>query len=379
MKSFWPEFLYYTRTERRGIIVLAILVILLFILPKFYPLWVSDATTDFTQFVEEIEVAHAQVPEEEPEGFPLFFFDPNTATKDDFIKLGLSPKVSQTIINYRKKGGSFRQKQDLGKIYSLSDEDYERLLPFVQLSENESEDVKGNENMHHKETAASRLFPFDPNTAIETELRQLGLSDRVIRTMLNYREKGGRFRHKEDLKKIYGLREADYNRLEPFIQIEAEVIANDSHPIASLEKDHLVNSYRKPKDVKIDINQATAEEWQQLYGIGPAYSKRIVKFRDKLGGFYSVDQIAETYGLPDSTFQQIKPHLVLSPIIKSLAINRVSEEELKVHPYLRWKEAKVIVSYREQHGPFHSAEDLSKVKILSGELIEKLRPYLTFE
>ncbi len=378
MKSFWPEFLYYTRTERRGITVLAILVVLFFLLPKFYPLWVSDADPDFTQFVAEIDNAHVANSLASAGAHELFYFDPNQATKEDFIKLGLSPKVSQNIINYRSKGGRFKKKEDLGKIYSLSDQDYERLLPYIQFTKKKAEPLavaSPLEELHDE----ARLFPFDPNTAIETELRQLGLTDKVIKTMLKYRDKGGRFRQKEDLKKIYGFREPDYQRLEPFIRIASEADVSDSHPIATLDHNRSFRTAPTRGDVKIDINRASPEEWQQLRGIGPAYSKRIVKFRDKLGGFYAIDQIAETYGLPDSTFQKIKPHLLESPIFKTLAINEATEEDLKAHPYLKWKEAKVIISYRDQHGPYGSIDDLRKVKILSEDLIEKLRPYLTFE
>ncbi|GJM35365.1 MAG: hypothetical protein DHS20C18_43660 [Saprospiraceae bacterium] len=378
MKSFWPEFFYYTSTERRGIVVLAILVILCIVLPLFYPFWVADQDTDFSTFMAEIEAAEQEATASLPASASpaLFPFDPNEASKEDFIELGLSPKLSQTIINYRNKGGLFKKKQDFGKIYNLSDADYQRLLPYIRISSNDEKEAT--KAVQTEKATLIAPFPFDPNTAIETELRQLGFSDKVVKTMLNYRKKGGKFRKKEDLKKIYNLNPEVYNRLEAYIKIEEQTPIDSAAPIAGLVNEREVKVYDAPV-LKIDINQATPEEWQQLQGIGPAYSKRITNFREKLGGFYSIDQIAETYGLPDSTFQKIKPQLLLSRILKTIGINKVTAEELKSHPYLTWKQAQVIISYREQHGPYKSADDLRKVRILSEDLIEKLAPYLSFE
>ncbi len=135
---------------------------------------------------------------------------------------------------------------------------------------------------------------------------------------------------------------------------------------------------RKP--LKVDINKATAETFQRLYGIGPAYSARIVKFREALGGFSDIKQVSEVYGLPDSTFQAVRPNLEISPaILHKLNINTASKDELSFHPYLHWKQAKIIIAYREMHGPFGSLEDLKKIHGLEADLIQKMKPYLQFD
>jgi competence ComEA-like helix-hairpin-helix protein len=107
---------------------------------------------------------------------------------------------------------------------------------------------------------------------------------------------------------------------------------------------------------------------------------RIVNFREKLGGFYSVDQLAETYGLPDSTYQLIRPRLICrNAVVRKININDASVEELKNHPYIKWNLANVIMQYRKQHGPFKSIEQLEQLLLVTKEQLVKLLPYLSVE
>ena len=115
-------------------------------------------------------------------------------------------------------------------------------------------------------------------------------------------------------------------------------------------------------------------------GIGPVLSKRIVSFRQKLGGFYSVDQVAETYNLPDSTFEKIKKYLLPgSKAIKKININSATIEELKAHPYINYSVANAIFQYRQQHGKFNSIDDLKKIVSIDDQLLQKIAPYLSIE
>lgn len=139
------------------------------------------------------------------------------------------------------------------------------------------------------------------------------------------------------------------------------------------------SKYLKKKNEPIDINTATAEQWETLSGIGPVLSKRIVKFRDGLGGFYKVDQVAETFGLPPETFELIKPLLHIKTPQKRVSINTLSAEQLDNFRFISLKEANVIIRFRDQHGPFESIDDLRKVVILEEEQIAKLEPYISFE
>ena len=103
----------------------------------------------------------------------------------------------------------------------------------------------------------------------------------------------------------------------------------------------------------IDINTADTSAFISLPGIGSKLAARIVNFRDKLGGFYSIDQVGETFGLPDSTFQKIKQYLKLeNTSIKKININTATVDELKAHPYIKYSVANPIIAYRNEHGPF---------------------------
>lgn len=212
------------------------------------------------------------------------------------------------------------------------------------------------------------LFPFDPNTLDEQGWRKLGVGERTAHTIRNYVTKGGQFRHANDLQKIYGLKKADYDRLMPYVRIAA--------PAASAT----FNKYVKAPPPVIDINQADTLAFISLPGIGNKLANRIVNFRDKLGGFYSVQQVGETFGLPDSTFQLIKPRLQCAQVtIQKININTADINMLKQHPYIRWNIANAIVQYRQQHGIFHSPEDLQQIVLITPEVYQKIVAYVAVE
>jgi competence protein ComEA len=229
-------------------------------------------------------------------------------------------------------------------------------------------------------TANPELFYFNPNTASDEEWYRLGLNKKLIHTIRNYVSKGGHFYKAEDIKKIWGLTDSDANRLLQYIRIpEAErpqkpqfaagTYANNPTPYTAYP--------RKENAAAIDINKADSNGFVSLPGIGPSYSRRIIAYRNKLGGFYSIDQVAETFGLPDSTFQKIKGKLLVSEAgIKKMNINSVSLDELKAHPYVRYYVANAIIQYRAQHGNFASVEDLKNVMLVTEEIYNKISHYL---
>lgn len=212
---------------------------------------------------------------------------------------------------------------------------------------------------------------FNPNTVSLDSLLDMNVPDRVARTLIKYREKGGQFWKKEDLQRVYGVDSALYAGLEPYIQIPAR-----SFKPKAFHAPFSGKSYEKKAPHKIEINSAGVEEWQGLHGIGPVLSKRIVKFRDALGGFRSIDQVGETYGLADSVFQQLRSQLVLSEAPNKIDINRCTVEILAAHPYISWSVARRIIRYREQHGPFEDLEALKGLKELPEDFFEQVGAYL---
>ena len=245
----------------------------------------------------------------------------------------------------------------------------------------------------YEDSRPAQLFYFDPNLLDEPGWRRLGLRDKTIGTILKYRAKGGRFYKPEDLKKIYGLPSADYERLASFIRIDPgkNEVARQSYEKYGEAKHDVPrgrNTYREHntyitekysrEPMIIDINVADTSAFISLPGIGSKLAARIVHFRERLGGFYDVAQLAETYGLQDSTFQKIKAFLKLSgDDIKKIDINTAGVEILKQHPYIKWNIARAIVAYREQHGAFKNLEELLQIGVISNDALQKMLPYIS--
>ncbi len=190
----------------------------------------------------------------------------------------------------------------------------EMQLQALQDSNNTTNSYALNKYSNQKSVGTNvikQLSNFDPNTIDYDGLIKLGLNGKIAHTIINYRNKGGKFYKPDDIKKIYGLNEDQAKELIPYIRISSTQKGNKyNEPFKEKTKNYPKQITKKIKP--IDINSATAEEWKSLPGIGDVLSNRIVKFRSKLHGFSSVQDVKRTYGLSDSAFQFILPYLSLS-------------------------------------------------------------------
>ena len=228
-----------------------------------------------------------------------------------------------------------------------------------------------------------QLFNFDPNSLDEAGWKQLGVRDKTVQTIINYRNKGGRFFKPEDIRKIYGLTPKEAERLMPFVTINS-----GQKQTLSLSQNNDENKpFAKPKLQPIDVNTATAEQWKSLPMIGDVLSNRIVKYRDKMGGFTSLEQVKKTYGLSDSTYQIILPYLRLSSAKTSsqisssqkININTATINELRTNPVITSDVAEAIVVFRQQHGKYSTVDDIKKIVFIKEEMFQKIAPFLTVE
>ena len=236
---------------------------------------------------------------------------------------------------------------------------------------------KTKSSYNEDKNTAGKLFYFDPNTINAEDWKKLGLREKTIQTIQNYLNKGGKFRKPEDLKRIYGLRENDYDRLAPFIKIENATEIKEFSPSTKTDTEYRPEKTFTSGFSIIDVNKSDTTAFISLPGIGSKLAARIVNFRDKLGGFYSIEQVKETFGLPDSTYQKIKQYLKLdTPLVKKININTATVDELKAHPYIKYSLANPIVAYRNEHGPFSILEDIKKVMVITEEIFIKISPYL---
>ena len=219
------------------------------------------------------------------------------------------------------------------------------------------------------------LFYFDPNTLDDAGWERLGIRTKTVSTIRKYLSKGGRFYKPEDMARIYGISGETFAVLRPYIRITLTT--------AVVEHRAAGTNIRKPKEHSyptVEINVADTSAFIALPGIGSKLASRIISFREKLGGFYSVKQVGETFGLADSSFQKLKKYLVVDPAsIKKLNVNTASLETLKTHPYIRYAIANAIIAYRNEHGPFSKIDDIKNIQAIPEELFNKLLPYLSLE
>lgn len=208
---------------------------------------------------------------------------------------------------------------------------------------------------------AIHYFNFDPNSITYEELLTLGLSDRVARTLLKYRESGGKFHDKTELMRVYGLEKEDFQRLEPYIEIAPL-------PVPVVER-------RIPK--AFDLNGTDSIQLQEISGIGPVFANRIIRYRDLLGGFYSREQLKEVYGLRQEQYEEITRHVFIdTSSLRRINLNLVKREALSKHPYLTAYQADAIIEYREYKGEWEDIYEIPRNQLLPDSVFERISPYL---
>jgi competence protein ComEA len=218
----------------------------------------------------------------------------------------------------------------------------------------------------------STLFSFDPNKATHAELTSLGFSKTLASRIENYRNKGGEFRIKQDLLRLYGMDSSLYTQLYAYMLlpeslVKPEKFITEKKNIAKIEK------------IKTDLNQADTAALKQVYGIGEKLSLRIINYRNSLGGFIQTSQLKEVYGLDSAVVERILQNFFIPDLVVpvKLNINTANEEVLAKHPYIKYKNAKAIVAYRYQHKTFNALDELLNIKVIDQNAFEKMKPYLS--
>ena len=286
-----------TRNERKAIIIIAGALLLLNIGVWIFRTKTSSPFPSMGRGASPLEGGR----EEGLDGdvVSLFRFDPNTADSATFVRLGLSPRVARAIIHYRAAGGIFRKPQDFARIYTLSDEDFHRLLPSIYIKESKA-----------AKTQTLSLYEEENNfSPTETE------------------RKGSLF---------------------PSKLHSGETVA---------------------------LSTADTAELKRIPGIGSHYSAKIVRYRERLGGFVSLSQLAEIEGLPEN----IARWFTLGETeIRKLPINTSTFGQLLRHPYLNFEQVQAIMNYRKAYGALHSLSDLRTYTAFTDSDFQRLQPYVAF-
>ena len=276
MQNILSDFFYFNKKERRGVYFLLVLIVLVFAINFTIGLFIPKQEYDFKKFNALIAQYDSLANTSKTDTLKLFDFDPNTTKMRDWLKLGLNKKQAQVILNYLSKGGSFKKKEDLKKIYSISDELYAKLAPFIKISS------------------------------------------------------------------------STYQRKKKYLQIE--------------------------------LNSTDSSELIKIRGIGPVFASRILKYRKLLGGYISVEQLQEVYGIDSTKFHSLKHNFTSCNLdsIQKININLADFKQLLKHPYISYDFTKDIVNRRRKK-VFSKAEDAFNIQFISSSDFKKLLPYLSTE
>lgn len=309
MKNPLKDFLYFSRGERRGILVLIAGIILIFLSGYLYSFWQE--------------------------------------------RQGLSDQEIQQQISALKE--------------------YDDFIASIQTKEKDTRNYSGYPQKHS--TPVISPVPFNPNTADSVTFRRLGLPAWMARNILHYREKGGKFRKPEDFRKVYGLTEEQYQLLSPYISISPE---DSTQRMASLYLPQVKTDsiYKYPAGTVIDLNSADTIELKKIPGIGSGIARLIVGYRQRLGGFYRIEQLQDIH----LDYRSIQSWLKIQPEeIQCINLNRASVGRLRNHPYINFYQAKAFVEYRKKKGALHNLKPFALYEEFTKNDLERLSHYVCFE
>lgn len=241
------------------------------------------------------------------------------------------------------------------------------------------------EDYHKKPLSVSkkRLHVFDPNTVDSLTLIQFGIKPWKVKNFLHYRAAGKVFHSAEDIGDTYGWTAEDVQRLTPYVSVGTAYQKRKETPRFEERKEHKEEG-AKPVETKkfhtltkVDVNEADTAMLRRIPGIGEKISVAIVRYRQRLGGFHSVEQLRE--------ISIVSPELLewftvsSSAAVQKIHLNKASFQTLNSHPYISYEQTKSLLQYIRLYGEVKDEETLLATGIFAKEEMEKLRPYIAYE
>lgn len=263
------------------------------------------------------------------------------------------------------------------------DKDVERFRSSVKEKEVFSDFTEGSNSTSINKSVR---FNFDPNNLPTSEWTRLGLTEKQIKSIKKFESKGGRFRKKEDVKKMYCIKEELYISLEPFIKINSPSVKADStsRPTSVFKNgkvEKMINRVIPEVHSKpiLELNTADSTMLTSIKGIGPFYAKNIIKYRNSIGGFVAKEQLLEIWKFDQEKLNAIGSFITIDPSkIKLININSCEAADLK-NTYISWNVANAIVNYRKNHGKYKALDEIKKTDLVDDETYRKIVPYLITE
>ena len=264
---------------------------------------------------------------------------------------------------------------------SLSDESLHNLDSLLALRQAAIELQQQQQAEKPQEVAELHPFPFNPNTITEEEWLQMGLTDRQVRNIMNYKAKGGKFYSKSDLGKLYTISEEEFAQLEPFIVLP-EVSRSKNTKSSEQSGVSTGSTTAKPEKKAIpivDLNTVDSVTLVELPQIGGYMASRILEFRDKLGGFVDLEQLRDVKGMDEARFTTIRPYIKIGEAeTLKIDINRADFKTLVHHPYLSYEQVKRIFNQREKRGMVKNWAQLEALLKEEGEVNPLLEYYVKY-
>ena len=265
---------------------------------------------------------------------------------------------------------------------SLNDASLHNLDSLLALRQAAIETQRQQQAEKAQEAPELHPFPFNPNTLTEEEWLRIGLTDRQVRNIMNYKAKGGKFYSKKDLGKLYTISEEEFAQLESFIVLP-EVSRGTGYKSSSKKQEEKAGEEPKPVEKKaipiVDLNTVDSTTLVELPQIGPYTASRIVEFREKLGGFVNKEQLRDVKGMDEARFAAIQPYINLGAVeIRKVDVNRADFKTLVHHPYLSYEQVKRIFNQREKRGMIKNWEQLDALLKEEGEVNPLLEQYVKY-
>lgn len=310
--------------------------------------------------------------QQESEEFIIPTFDPNTATYREMRDAGVPNRIAVNILRWREGGKVFRIKEDLAVCYGMTDSIYFAIEPYITIDEefkikpksyNNKEQYEERREVKHE--LKVELEPFSLDTVGTTYLTQLGFSAKQAELVIRYRDMIGGYRTFEKFDECYAVDSVMAERLKPYIifpEVEDKMAP----------KDEAIN-------LPININSADSMTLCMVRGIGPKSAHQILRYRELLGGYYSVEQISELSAVTAENFEHILPQIYCdSAEIKKICINFAGLNEMKTHPYLSSRMLKLIINTRVSKGGWSTIQEMIDDDIFTSEEAMRIAPYLDF-
>ena len=314
-------------------------------------------------------------------------FNPNEFEYEELRAAGVPSEVAAGIVRWRRYGKVYRMKEDVALVSGVTDSIYAVLKPYIVIADSlapksrysdrqvrEQGDNKRREVAVKNEKSAkptAELVQFRIDTASVEYLASVGFSRKQAEVVVKYRDAIGGITSEQELKACYVVSEEMANRLLPYVIFTEQKSAEENGAKES-EK-------RTENAALVEINSADMEALVAVDGIGEKSAAEIIKYRELLGGYHSVEQLAELNCITEENFAKFLSQICCDSCkIKKIDINFAGPKELERHPYVSARTLRRIIKQRQLKGGWSRIEEMTEQNILSEEEAKRLAPYLRF-